>query len=147
MYQEFKMSTSDPGAFIDQLIAETSEGYINSGVPLRVKLHCVLETDIPDGLPPAATLRLFTLKKSRLSSLRVSADTAVLLVNSYSPGSASCGLAWFNSWSRGQTLATVRKTCALGQLKNSNEFMKLSKISFRLLQFWSRNRTWIWTCS
>ena len=109
------MSTSDPAAFIDQLMAETNEGYINSRVPLRVKIHCVLETDIPDGLPPAATLRLFTLKLKSLTQLRVSADTAVLLVNSYSPGSASCGLAWFNSWSRGQTLATVRKTCALGQ--------------------------------
>ena len=46
----FKETTADPATFIDQVIAETNDGYKNSGIPLRAKLHCVLESDVPDGL-------------------------------------------------------------------------------------------------
>ena len=39
---QFLHSTRDPAAFIEQLVAETNQGYINSGVPLRARLHCIL---------------------------------------------------------------------------------------------------------
>ena len=42
---------------------------------------------------------------------------SVLLVDNFRRGSSHCGVAWFNSWTRGQTLATVRKSCALGKLR------------------------------
>ena len=32
-----------------QVIAETNEGYRNSGINLRVKVHCLIESRIPDG--------------------------------------------------------------------------------------------------
>ena len=119
--QEFLESTSDPGAFIDHLVAETNQGYINSGVPLRVRLHCAVLSSVPDGLPPAITLRLFTTSQRSLNSLRRSADAAILLVQEYSQANRNCGVNWFNAWSRGQTIGTVRKSCALGYFSFGHE--------------------------
>ena len=48
-----------------QVIAETNEGYKNSNVPIRVKVQCVLESDIPDGQDSSATLEQLT--KSQVS--------------------------------------------------------------------------------
>ena len=36
----------DPVTFVDQLIAETNEGYANSGIPLRAKLHCIIDSEV-----------------------------------------------------------------------------------------------------
>merc|ERR1719175_494082 len=38
--KEFKAVTSDIDGFMDQVIQETNQGYINSKVPLRLKLLC-----------------------------------------------------------------------------------------------------------
>ena len=65
---QFLRSTRDPAAFIDQLVAETNQGYINSEVPLRARLHCILESSVPDGLPPAVTLRMFTTSETSLNN-------------------------------------------------------------------------------
>jgi hypothetical protein len=116
----FKETTADPTTFIDQVIAETNDGYKNSGIPLRAKLHCVLESDVPDGLSSGLTVRLFTIGQKSLNLVRKSADVAVLLVKNYSK-SNSCGVNWFNSFRIGQTLGTVRKACALGYFSFGHE--------------------------
>ena len=117
---QFLRTTRDPAAFIEQLVAETNQGYINSGVPLRARLHCILESSVPDGLPPAVTLRMFTTSQANLNKLRNSADVAVLLVNNFG-GTKNCGVNWFNAWTRGQTIGTVRKTCAQGYFSFAHE--------------------------
>ena len=116
----FKETTADPATFIDQVIAETNDGYKNSNIPLHAKLHCVLESDIPDGLPSGLALRILTIRQMSLNLVRRSADAAILLVDSYSQ-SNSCGINWFNSFSNGQTLGTVRKACALGYFSFGHE--------------------------
>ena len=35
--------------FLSQVVAETNEGYRNSGINLRLKVHCLIESRIPDG--------------------------------------------------------------------------------------------------
>ena len=56
--REFAASTADTLTFIDQVtrcnyparlvqvIAETNQGYIHSGVPLRCVLHCALLSEV-----------------------------------------------------------------------------------------------------
>ena len=116
----FRKTTADPDTFINQMISLTNEGYANSGVPIRVKLHCVLQSDIPDGLSSSITLRLFTIRQASLNHVRRSADAAILLVNKYNT-SKSCGVNWFNSFRNGQTIGTVRKACALGYFSFGHE--------------------------
>ena len=68
--KEFKLRTADIHTFIDQVIAETNQGYINSGIPIRAKLHCVIQSDIEDGLPAHVTLASFKESQPQLSDIR-----------------------------------------------------------------------------
>ena len=68
--KEFKETTADPLTFIDQVIAETNQGYINSGIPIRARLHCVIQSDIRDGLPAHITLAAFKQSQRSLTALR-----------------------------------------------------------------------------
>ena len=68
--KEFKQTTADPLTFIDQVIAETNQGYINSGIPIRARLHCVAQSDIRDGLAAHITLAAFKRSQQSLTSLR-----------------------------------------------------------------------------
>ena len=43
--KEFEEST-DIESYVDVVISETNLGYINSGIPLRVKKHCIVVSDI-----------------------------------------------------------------------------------------------------
>ena len=68
--EEFRKTTADPLTFIDQVIAETNQGYINSGIPIRARLHCVIQSDIRDGLPAHITLAAFKQSQQSLKALR-----------------------------------------------------------------------------
>ena len=68
--EEFKKTTADPLTFIDQVIAETNQGYINSGIPIRARLHCVIQSEIRDGLPAHITLAAFKQSQRSLTALR-----------------------------------------------------------------------------
>ena len=118
--QMFKQTTADPHLFIDQVIAETNEGYKNSNIPVRVRLHCVQESDIQDGQDSSAVLQQFSQSQTNFNAVRKSADAAILLVNSFSsPG--ACGVNWFDTISAGQTIGTVAKGCALGYYSFGHE--------------------------
>jgi len=116
----FKASTSDVGAFVDQVIAETNTGYINSKIPLRVKLHCLLESSIPDGLDADTALNRFAESESSNTILRRSADTTILLVDHFDDGGI-CGINFFDRISDGHTIGTVMKSCALGYFSFGHE--------------------------
>jgi hypothetical protein len=109
-------STQDIQTFVEQVIAETNEGYANSGVPMRVKLHCLLRTQIPDRLDSKQTVRLLRHSQPDVDTVRRSADAAILLVQDYNRG-RSCGVAYFDSIRSGRTFGTVRKGCALGYFR------------------------------
>ena len=56
------------------MIAETKAGYQNSKVPLRMKLHCIAESEVPDGLTDQDTLNKFSQGDD--NAIRKSADAA-----------------------------------------------------------------------
>ena len=118
--REFKAVTADPKTFIQQVIHKTNQGYINSKVALRVRLHCLVESDIEDGLDATTTLTKFRESQDKTDNVRMSADATILLVKDFSWGSV-CGLNYFNTVSSGNTLGTVRKSCALGYLSFGHE--------------------------
>ena len=66
------------------MIAETNQGYDNSEIPVRLVLHCILESEVADGLDASSTLRQFSSSSSTSTEIRKGADAAILLVNSYS---------------------------------------------------------------
>jgi len=116
----FKASTADVASFVDQVIAESNAGYINSFIPIRMKLHCLIESSIPDGLDADTTLNRFAGSDSSYNNLRRSADTTILLVDHYDVPDI-CGVNFFAAMGNGQTIGTVRKGCALGYYSFGHE--------------------------
>ena len=45
------------------MIAETNQGYKNSQVALKVRLHCIQQSDVADGQDSSTTLEQFTQSK------------------------------------------------------------------------------------
>ena len=108
----FKKKTSNYELFIQQVIDETNQGYINSGAKIRIALHCIQETDIADGQKTATMLSQLRSLGS-FNEVRKSADTAILLANKLPD---YCGMNAFDVISSGGTLGVVAKSCALGYL-------------------------------
>merc|ERR1712066_538964 len=72
------------GTVVEQLIATTNQGYINSEIPLRASLYCLEEiTDMSEDdftNPALPRLDIFHQYRGGGNNLRGSADAAVLLV-------------------------------------------------------------------
>ena len=73
---------------MDQVVAMTNQGYINSKIPIRVRLHCLEETTKPEA--DVASLTQFGKYKGggndlslRLKELRGSADAAALIIKKH----------------------------------------------------------------
>ena len=113
---EVKKSTPDIMAMVEQVIATTNQGYINSKIPLRVVLHCVEETEEPeDHFTSVNGLEPFRKYKGGGNSLRGSADTAALLVTHLK---GVCGIGYRLSYDAGNnydesTLSMSRVDCAM----------------------------------
>ena len=107
---EFAAATPDIEGFLDQVIAETNQGYKNSLVPLQVAKYCSEKATINDNYDANFILTNFQNMKGTLEELRGSADAAVLLVNSTN----LCGTAYFDTLRSGKTLSVVAKSCAVG---------------------------------
>jgi len=56
---EFAAVTEDIPLFVSQVIAETNQGYINSGIPVRVSSHCIAAATMHDNPSASATIREF----------------------------------------------------------------------------------------
>ena len=139
--REFKEVTADPLTFIDQVIAETNQGYVNSGVPIRVKLHCAVESDIADGEPAEVTLQKFKQSQSSLKQVRRSADSSILLVKSFSSRGV-CGVNYFNTLASGDW---PNINLSLYSLSNFRQHYRdcEERLRSRLLQLRSRGRPWV----
>ena len=81
------------------MIAVMNQGYINSKIPVRVRLHCIEQADLHDSLEWAGlTYRIYyqflALKRrmpgDRMENLKQTADAAMLLIVKLP--SVSCGL-------------------------------------------------------
>jgi len=108
---EFASITDDIPLFVSQVIAETNQGYINSGIPLRVRSHCIAAATLHDN-----QFDQFSQYKP-MDELRNSADAAALLVKKF----RSCGVGSFNSFWSGSTFSVTQKSCALGYFSFGHE--------------------------
>ena len=115
---EFAGVTQDISGYIDQLLAETNQGYANSEVALEVTKHCSEAADIPEVEDSVEMLTAFRYMRNTVTRLRHSADAAVLLVKDLKN---SCGIAFLNQISTGYTLSVVQKSCALGYYSFGHE--------------------------
>ena len=116
---DFAAVTPDIDGWIDAVLLETNQGYINSMVPLRAAKHCHELVNLPLEASSVMLENLTTLRPT-FDEIRNSADVAVLLVKEFK-SSKSCGIAWFNTIDNGQTFSVTKKGCALGYYTFAHE--------------------------
>merc|ERR1712083_629827 len=106
------------GTMVDQVIATANQGYINSKIPLRVVLHCMEETTVPEA--QLKDLDNFAKYKGGDNSLRGSADAAALLITEHD---RFCGVGYMpgvpeekmSTWPFRQLMVSMTTvSCALG---------------------------------
>jgi len=114
---DFEAITPDIPGFIDQVLAETNQGYINSQIPLTVTKFCIEAATINDMEQSSDLLRAFYNMKSSKAELRNTADAAALFAADFS----SCGRAYTNTIWSGNTLSITQKSCALGYYSFGHE--------------------------
>jgi len=109
---EFRAVTADIDGWLDQQIQEVNQGYINSRVPLRVKLHCAELARVKEGYinDNNNALKDFEKLKGSFKALRGSADQAALFVTDFGEW---CGMATgIDTIASGKTVSVTRKSCA-----------------------------------
>ena len=114
---EFAAATPDINGFIDQVIAETNQGYMNSKVPLKVVKHCSELATINDQNSSLTLINNFKNMKANSAEIRGSADAAAILVKKFD----NCGRAYFNTIGTGITLSATMKECAVGYYSFGHE--------------------------
>merc|ERR1712110_903008 len=106
--QAFEDNTADIDGFIEQGLAETNQGYINSQIPIRASKLCAEKATVAEN---SNVLSNFAkMKQGSSSKLRNSADAAALLVQDCD----YCGMASSFTYNTGNTVSVTKKSCALG---------------------------------
>jgi len=113
---EFASITDDIPLFVSQVIAETNQGYINSGIPVRIRSHCIAAATLHDQPHYITMINQFSQYKP-INELRNSADAAALLVKKFD----SCGVAKTDTFESGNTVSVTQKSCALGYFSFGHE--------------------------
>jgi len=113
---EFEAVTDDIPLFVSQVIAETNQGYINSGIPLRIRSHCIAAATLHDHPHYITMINQFSQYKP-IDELRNSADAATLLVKKFD----SCGVAKPATFKTGNTVSVTMKSCAVGRFSFGHE--------------------------
>ena len=114
---QFAATTADIQGFVEQVIQETNQGYINSKVPLRAKLYCTELATLNDTNSSSTMMSQFQTMKGDYATLRGTADAATLLVNYFS----ACRIGALYAIGSGRTLSVTRKDCALGYYSFGHE--------------------------
>jgi len=116
---EFADITADIDGFIDQVLAETNQAYVQSGVPLTATKFCTERATIHDasGTGSSQLISAFRGMKASVAELRNTADSAVLLATDFS----SCGVAYLNTIGSGNTISVCKKNCCLGYYSFGHE--------------------------
>merc|ERR1712002_746372 len=113
---EFASITDDIPLLVSLMIAETNQGYINSGIPLRVRSHCIAAATLHDHPHHVTMLDQFSQYKP-IDELRNSADAAVLLIKKFDVW----GVAKQNTFETGNTISVIQKGGALGHFVLGHE--------------------------
>ena len=116
---EFAAATDDIEEFIDKMIEETNQGYINSKLPITVTKFCSELASISEHcVDPNSLLEAFLSMKgsywgghwnSDWGALRNTADAATLLVLNHK----DCGQGCYATYNHGDTFSWVKKDCAI----------------------------------
>merc|ERR1740131_792534 len=114
--REFADATDDIELYMDQVTAETNQGYINSLIPVRMKIHCIEAAEMND-IMDSSVLTTFRNLKSSVEELRGGADAAALISLDFN----YCGIGYMDSWRYGWTLTAQQKACALGYYTMGHE--------------------------
>ena len=114
---DFEAITSDIPGYIDQVLAETNQGYANSQLPLTVTRFCIEAATINDIQDTSDFISAFANMKPTTAELRNTADAAALLSVDFN----SCGVAYLNTWDSGWTISVCQKSCALGYFSFGHE--------------------------
>jgi len=122
---EFAASTKKIDDYIDQVIKITNQGYMSSGVNLRVKLHCTEMATIHEQGNANIMIGNFGNMKGSVERLRGSADAAALLTKDLSPPGV-CGIGKFNALdpndpNYGDIVSVSRKSCAISNFSFGHE--------------------------
>lgn len=115
--RQFAEVTDDIELYMDQVTAETNQGYINSLIPVRIKIHCIEAAELDDNNDGSAMLTSFRNYKGNVEALRGGADAAALLLGDF----AYCGIGYLDSWRTGNTVTAQQKSCALGYYTMGHE--------------------------
>merc|ERR1719397_1464194 len=114
---EFASVTSDIPGFMDQALAETNQGYVNSQIPLTITKHCIEEATISDIADTSTFISTFRAMKGSDAALRNTADAAYLLAKDFN----SCGVGYLATYANGLTVSIAQKSCALGYYTFAHE--------------------------
>ena len=95
---QFAAVTADIPGFIDQVIAETNQGYRNSRIPVQVSKLCIEAATIDDVAEPTTFLHTFEAMKTSAAALTNTADAAALLAYDFD----ACGIAFFYTYTSGR---------------------------------------------
>jgi len=115
--RQFAAVTDDIELYMDQVTAETNQGYINSLIPVRIKIHCIEAADLDDIRGGSEMLSAFKNLKGNVEALRGGADAAALIIDDF----AYCGIGYLDSWRSGNTVTAQKKSCALGYYTMGHE--------------------------
>jgi len=108
---QFAAVTADVDGFINQAIAVTNQGFINSKAPLRVQSCGSEKTTFDEVVNNNIMWAKFTKYKGTAKELRDTADAAALLVST----SDVCGLGNMDATGNGETITLNSKGCVLTQ--------------------------------
>jgi len=109
---EFKAVTPDIEGYLDQVIAVTNQGFMNTGVSLTATKHCSELATVSDGTDSMDTFDAFRAMKGDVATLRGSADAAALMTAEIVGN--ICGLGLLDVIDSGNTVTLNAKPCALG---------------------------------
>ena len=111
--KEFRQQTPDLEGFVEAMLDETNEAYEQSQVPLRIKLHCMNEVDIPDYISTRWGLKYLERMAPTADEVRNSADVAVLLAAYFNNACGQANLYAVDPDSKHYkyALSTVKKAC------------------------------------
>ena len=93
---EFAAATPDIEGWVDQVLAESNQGYVNSQMPVRITKLCIGAATINDIADTSTFISTFANMKGTTAALRNTADSAYLLAINFN----SCGVGYLATYDR-----------------------------------------------
>merc|ERR1712154_713829 len=119
------MGTPDIEGWVDQVLAESNQGYVNTQMPVRITKLCIEAATINDMADTSDFISAFANMKGTTDALRNTADSAYLLAIDFN----SCGVGYLATYDSGWTISVAQKSCALGYYTNPLQVLDITQTS------------------